>query len=364
MRKTNANPRGFTILELMIGMALFLVLSSAILSGMASLQKNYRNRELRTTMQQRLRAAMELMAQEIGQAGLQSSTVESNDETTSTQTLARYTLSSVTATSAVVSPSAVGMYVGEWLQVGGGSTQDPTQITAITGNTIAVNFNNLPHADGTVAFPMGVFPHGILAGLSGDPSTGGDANHASKLAFYGEINGPSATNGNGLVAVEYSCPTPGSSNKSLMRTEWNALTGVQLGTSSLIDNVTSCFFCWPGSTASACPTGTTTPDTVQLAASGTSYPMITQVGFSVTVQETDIVSGTQQLISITKSYSNVQPRNIIAADAIYNLACSSATNYGSTCNGASSKFLTLLGGELQPDPPGIAIITASSTQSW
>jgi prepilin-type N-terminal cleavage/methylation domain-containing protein len=359
MSKTNKNSKGFTILELMVGMGIFLILSSAILSAMANLQKNYRNRELRTTMQQRMRGAMELMAQEIGQAGLQSSTVESNDEVTSAQTYSRYSLSSFTPTTAVVSPSVAGIYAGEWLQVDGGANQDPTQVTLVTPatNTITGNFTK-SHAPNTVAYPMGVFPHGILAGATGDPSTGGDATHASKLAFYGEINGPNALNGNGLVAVEYSCPTPGSSNRTLTRTEWNALTGLQIGTSVLLDNVTSCYFCWPGSAASVCP-ASTAPDTVQLANGGTYYPMISQVGFTVTVQETDIVSGTNQLITITKSYSNIQPRNIIAADAIYKLACASATNSSSACNASSSTssiFLTLISGELQPDPPLLSSI--------
>src|ERR1017187_10103022 len=75
-KRTNTNSRGFTLLELMIGMAIFLIISGAVLVGMAKLQQNYRTAEMYTTMQQRLRATMELMAQEIGQAGLQASTAE------------------------------------------------------------------------------------------------------------------------------------------------------------------------------------------------------------------------------------------------------------------------------------------------
>jgi hypothetical protein len=140
-----------------------------------------------------------------------------------------------------------------------------------------------------------------------------------------------------------------------MRTEWNVLTGAVQGggSTSLIDNVIACNFTW-----------TTTPDTVPLLNGNgdtVSYPMITQVGFAITVQETDTTSGTNQIITISKSYSNIQPRNIIAADVIYNLACNSAKNNGSTNCTAASSLTPFLNGELQPDPE---ITVAGTLQSF
>jgi len=64
---------GFTLLEMMLSTALFLGLSSLILGGMISVIRNYRSLEIRNALEQRMRSAFELMAQEIGQAGLQAS---------------------------------------------------------------------------------------------------------------------------------------------------------------------------------------------------------------------------------------------------------------------------------------------------
>jgi hypothetical protein len=213
---------------------------------------------------------------------------------------------------------------------------------------------------------MGVFPHGILGG-SGDPSV--SAANGSKLAMFGEMMG----SGNGLWAIEYVCPTtyPG----SFVRKQWNLQSVSTTATQNiLIDNVTACYFCWPGNTAYAppCPTGAPTPTTVTLqnCASGScAYPMITQVGFTITVQETAYVgmgngaSGTAQNITITKSYSNIQPRNMVTAVNIYLSACASANALGKACTPAN--YTPYLNGELQPDPPELAnIASLSGNNAW
>jgi hypothetical protein len=186
---------------------------------------------------------------------------------------------------------------------------------------------------------MGVFPHGILS----DKST------ASKLAIFGEFNGP----GNGLYAVEYVCPTtyPG----SLVRKEWALSSVSTTGTSyNLIDNITYCNFSWTASDTvslpvpssyTTCPTGSPT--------GYCNYSMVTQVAFTITATEYPTISGSTQTVSVTKSYSNIQPRNLIAADNIYKLACNSAGGTG-TCTPGT--YATYLVGELQPDPPTLASV--------
>jgi prepilin-type N-terminal cleavage/methylation domain-containing protein len=361
----NRNLRGFSILELMIAMAIFLILSGSVIGGLGRLQGNYRSAEIRTTMQQRLRGTMELMAQEIGQAGLEASTVDGNAVDTSTS--APWTLSAITATGSqtvTITTASTGVfpYNGQWLQVPAGTktggtpctVPDAIQVTGVAASsgltTTATATLGCLHPAGTPIYPMGVFPHGIVAGTTGDPST------YANLAIYGEFNGP----GNGLWAVEYTCPTttPG----SLTRKEWSlASASTASGTPttySLIDNVT-CYFCWPGTTNTyaSCPTGTTVPDSVSLVCpAGTcTYSMIPQVGFTITASETANISGSAQTISATKSYSNIQPRNIIAADNIYKTACASATNSGTSCTAASSLSKWLYG-ELQPDPPNLSLV--------
>jgi prepilin-type N-terminal cleavage/methylation domain-containing protein len=348
---TNQKSDGFTILELMIAMALFLIISGSILSGMANMQVNYRTSAVNAAMHQQLRSTMELMAQEIGQAGLQASSVEGAGTDGIAGATPPFTIAAVSAgTNQTFVPTAAngvslnGIYVGEWLNVDGGANQDPIQVTQITP-TYQATFQ-YAHAASTPVYPMGVFPHGILGDQSVSAVTG------SKLAMFGEING----SGNGLWAVEYACPTsfPG----SLTRTAWNLFSTPLTGTkANLIDNVTQCYFCWPSSAGSGSPgTGNANcpayiapgPDTVLL---DKSYSMITQVGFTITASENVTISGSTQPVTITKSYSNIQPRNIITADKIYNAAVTSATNAANT-----TTYLTYLYGELQPDPPTLASV--------
>jgi prepilin-type N-terminal cleavage/methylation domain-containing protein len=342
--------RGFTIVELLIAMAIFLILSGAVMGGLSGLQKNYRNAEMRTTMQQRLRATLALMSQEIGQAGLQASTVE-GDSAASTGGAPLYITQSVAAGySGTVNVNQVtGVYVGQWLQVDGGTLQDPIQITAVnaasTPPTIRATFgkqHTYTALPGIPAYPLGVFPHGVL----------GDKSSATNLAIFGDING----SGNGLFAVEYKCvPASGSTPSSLTRTEWNLTSMTTPTTYSLIDNWTACSFTY----------GPTTPDTVTLPVPATytfcpagsptgdcTYSMITQVGFTITTQETDTTSGTNQSISITKSYSNIQPRNIIAADNIYNAAKTTSLN----ATGSSASYANYLYDELQVDPTNLSSV--------
>jgi prepilin-type N-terminal cleavage/methylation domain-containing protein len=348
-KPANKNSRGFTILELVIAMALFLVLSGSVLGGMARLQASYRTAEIRTTMQQRLRATMELLSQEVGQAGLQASTIDNNN--TDTSTTAPYTITPAIA--ANTSPQWVtvnnvgGIYIGQWLQLPGASQPDAIQVQNVTASTanplqIYAVFAIAHTATSTPAYPMGIFPHGILS----DQSTTGTG---SKLALFGEFNGP----GNGLYAVEYACPAtyPG----SLVRKEL-VLPGTTWTTSSLIDNVTFCNFTWTTAdtvslpvpstySSAACPTGSP--------AGYCNYTIVTQVGFTITASESPTISGSTQTVSVTKSYSNIQPRNLIAADNIYNLACSSAGGPG-TCTPLT--YAQYLVGELQPDPPSLASV--------
>jgi len=214
---------------------------------------------------------------------------------------------------------------------------DPIQIIAFTATngstsaTITATFG-LVHTTGRPAYPMGVFPDGIVYAQS----------TATKLAMYGDING----SGNGLYAVKYTCPTvfPG----SLTRTEWSLPT-LTATSYPLIDNVTACSFTYTTSTAPACPAST-----VALPPLNVSINMVTQVGFTITATETPTLvdTGATLPISITKSYSNIQPRNIIAANNIYIAACNTAT----AKDGTNSTFTKYLNGELQPDPTVIASV--------
>jgi len=354
---------GFTILELIIGMAVFMIISGAVLGAMGQFQANYRTSEVTTAMQQQLRSTMELMAQEIGQAGLQASTIEGGATGGDASFVTPYkittaiTAAGLQTVSVTTATGVFGAYVGQWLNVVGDATPELIQITQIpAANSIQANFGYTHLANSVVAYPLGVFPHGILSDQSNPSAAGG-----GKLAMFGEISG----SGNGLWAVLYACPAsfPG----PLTRTMWNLSTTPPAAASkyNLIDNVTACYFCWPGVTAAQnpnCPSGLAAPDTVTLfsdacASNTCNYSMVTQVGFTITALETVTISGSSQKITVTKSYSNIQPRNLITADNIYIAAVNSAIHAGiCTAPCPATVYAAYLNGELQPDPPSVASV--------
>ncbi len=105
-------------------MAIFVIISGAVLVGMSRMQANYRTTEISTQMQQQLRSTMELMAAKIGQAGLQASTVEGGATGGDATYVAPYKLAAVTAagTQTVNVTTASGVlsaYIGQWLMVDG-----------------------------------------------------------------------------------------------------------------------------------------------------------------------------------------------------------------------------------------------------
>ena len=61
---------GFSLLEMMVSIALIMVISGGIFSAISSSQQSYARTELKSDMYEDVRGAAELMAQEIGQAGL------------------------------------------------------------------------------------------------------------------------------------------------------------------------------------------------------------------------------------------------------------------------------------------------------
>jgi hypothetical protein len=241
-----------------------------------------------------------------------------------------------------------------------GASEDPIQVTQVSGNTIKATFSST-HPQSAPLFPMGIFPHGIM----------GDVSTSQQLVFFGNIRGNTDSSGLGLYAVEYKCVGAGSTTSApfhLTRTEWDLGTGLASSPAVMVDNASACYFCWPGITAGAnaglCPTGAAALDTVQIP-NGTSTPqttqMITQVGFTISVSQSAPASGAAP-ITVSKTFSNIEPRNILAADKIYQAACASASLTVSGCNAlaatpsVSQPYVQYLYGELQPDPASLTAL--------
>lgn len=306
---------GFTLLEMMLSTALFLGISSLILGGMISVIRNYRSLEIRNALEQRMRSAFELMAQEIGQAGLQASGLDVSGLVAPLANITQ-TITS-TGVKTVTVDKIGGIFQGASLVVNDGTNQENIIVTAMSTTTpysITANFAKTHTAASTPVYAPGVFPGGILA----SDYTASPPRYSStrtQLMFFGDINAV----GNALILVRYSCPTtfPG----AIQRTAWDVATGTwstpQAGPTPLLDNVTSCSFTYPDDPNLASPVTLPTVPISWTDSGGTvhnvTYEMIPSVGIAITAtsQTNDPISN--KPFQLTKSFLNIQPRNVLAA---------------------------------------------------
>jgi len=311
---------GFSLIELAVSLAVFLVISGAVVGSLNYFQKNYRGSEIRVALEQKVRAALELMAQEISQAGLQPSGVDTDGLGMPLATVASSACSGspLKCISASASPQWVqvttiaGIYKGEYLRIDIGPGPDcytssncedvavvdlsagpPAQIKAtFSQNHYAQTISSTVYP--TPIYGMGSYPQGIVPpGLASPPPSGGSS--SGQLEIFGDLNGA----GNTLQAVIYACPSsfPG----SFTRTLYDATSGSQISSINLIDNVTACQFTYP---ATPFPT---------VSVGGTTESVVTSVGITLTAQSTMDDPQTGQPITVTKSFLNIQPRNVISA---------------------------------------------------
>ena len=192
-----------------------MAISSAAFSVFVYYQKSYTTGQLKSEMYENVRGVVELMAQEIGQAGLV------------TLPAARPTLSagvtaSVSAQTATVS-STTSMFVGEKLIVDTGANEEVVTLTGVVpaSNQIGAIFN-VNHATGAPINVQGVFPYGIVTPGTTNGSTGTSTGSYtttvtepanSVLNMFGDINGDGT-----LVYVRYTCntnTTPGTLSRSV-----------------------------------------------------------------------------------------------------------------------------------------------------
>ena len=285
------NESGFSLLELMASLAVLLVIASGVFSAMAYYQKTYQRTQLTSDIHDTTRAAIDLLAQEIGQAGFLSSS-------SSQLTTLGAAVTGGAAAQSVALASTAGVFAGEKLVVDIGSNQEVVATTAKTSTNVTGIFTN-SHSSGAVVTAVGVFPQGILS-----------TSTANQLQLIGDINGDGT-----LVYVEYNCnnqsPGPGTLTRSI-----TPLTATAKNTASvLVDKVmpnpggTNCFQ-YP----SPLPTVTV---------SGTTYTFVPQVGVTLTVQSADRDPYTRAYLTITKQALDLVPRNVQMG---LNLANASLTN--------------------------------------
>ncbi|MHB8652610.1 MAG: PilW family protein [Terriglobia bacterium] len=304
---------GFSLLELMVSIAILLVITGATFSVMSSYQKNYSTTQLQADMYMNLRGVSELMAQEIGQAGLKTTNTYPQAQLTGPVAGGGFgTVPITTVVGMAVTNPPMQVIVDQ-----GQPAQETVNLSAVTTGvppTISANFANA-HASGAtvIIVGQGVYQNGVLpfyyppsppAPLPPPPppfdSTKGST--PNTLELFGDIN----DNGT-LQYVYYSCyPTPQQSTPAgtLVRSITPLPTpGGANAPQTLLNNLVAN----PVNPV----TGVTPPcfrlGTVTVA--GATFVNTVGVTLSVQSQEKDKV--THQYLVMTKSFLNLTPRNTL-----------------------------------------------------
>lgn len=266
---------GFSLPELLVSVVVLSVVIGVATQLLIQSVNGQRTTWNRTQMHSSVRGAIELLQQEVGQAGLVSLP-------------SPVTLSGAVATGVqtIAVSSTAGMFLGEQLLIDTGASQETVTITAINtaSNLITGSFAQV-HAAGAPVAVIGGFAHGIVPPSMADGSSG------TVLKLFGDVN----SNGQ-MVYVEYTCDTV---NRRLSRNmvAWNAaskpaLTPAMLLLSNVVAN--------PG--GSPCFSYQTE------VVAGDTY--VTAVAITLSVQTQIIDPVTRQFQVETKTLLNVSPRNV------------------------------------------------------
>jgi prepilin-type N-terminal cleavage/methylation domain-containing protein len=175
---------GFTLVEMLVSMAVLLVVSGIVVNGTMDMTFLGQKMTNRSDMHSSVRNATALLQQEVGQAG-------------------RITLPGAVALQGatgigvftVMVDSTEGMFVGEQLTVDIGANEETVTLTGVDfdANNITANFM-VAHVPGARVAVNGGFWAGVIPTTMANGSTG------TVLKIVGDINGDGR-----MVYVEYTC---------------------------------------------------------------------------------------------------------------------------------------------------------------
>lgn len=191
-RRPGAATAGFSLLELLISVVIITVVMGTVFEFMAQAQKRYQGNQVTTESNQDARSAMEIMTQEIGQAGNNPNFSINGYAPTFT---ANKSLSAAISTAqaqlqcAGLAPDISQINPGDWLSIDTGANAEMVQVistSAVSGspcsgsNQIQAVFEQThPSGASAVAYNM-PYPSGILQG------SGTSNDHT--LELFGDIN--------------------------------------------------------------------------------------------------------------------------------------------------------------------------------
>jgi prepilin-type N-terminal cleavage/methylation domain-containing protein len=280
--KLRSSEGGFTLVELLVSMAVLLVVSGIVVNGTMDLTFLGQKMTNRSDMHSSVRNATALLQQEVGQAG-------------------RITLpGQVTLLGAtgigvftVAVNSTAGIFVGEQLIVDIGTNEESITLTAVdtNANTITANFM-VAHAPNTRVDVAGGFWAGVIPTTMTNGSTG------TVLKIVGDVNGDGR-----MVYIEYTCDM---ANGLLYRNvmPYNqalpkpAVTVEQILLSNLLPNPPN-------------PNGNVPPCFTYQERTFAGRTYVIGVAIMTTVRSQVRDRNTNDFQRVTKALLNVAPRNVI-----------------------------------------------------
>ncbi len=300
---------GFSLLELMVAITIFLVISGTVTQALLQLTQRQRTIWNRTQMHSGVRSATELLQQEVGQAGrvsLPYTTTLSGNVAASAAPQPVGVNQQVAALPAAAVPGVSGMFVGEQLTIDAGQdalgneAQETVTVTAVNtgGHTITAVFT-IPHLANTPVIVLGGFASGVV------PLAPGFVNGSTPtlLKLYGDING----DGN-MVYVEYWCDTAGGNlYRNVMPFDQVAAKLAPTSSQILLGNIqanpdgTPCFTYEPVPLP-------VVPVVFNGVTTATTFVLDVAITLTVKTQAKDVI--TNQYQQETKALLNVSPRNV------------------------------------------------------
>lgn len=381
---------GFTVLELMVSMALLVVIAGAAVAAMNYFQNSARSTSVQQRMHQEVRAALEQISQDVSRAGVVNSGLSFNGPmpvptgTSSNIAGTMYYLNAISGTTVSLSGNngyaaptfpAYFFYNESLAMVTSGGNSVPGLFSISAVNTISntITLSEAPGSSypvGSAVYTWGIFNEGIVPPdtLTGSGTSLGDSS-ATQLVMFGDMEGDGT-----IKLIEYVCPAAGQSGQPLMRYEWNMVSTAPnssysspISSVALVENVNNtdgngCVFSYDVRTG----TSTTVPSAYQPVSNTTTLVSVDHrldtgcacsphgprfvvgVGISIRVTSTEIDPQTGRHYEMFKSMLNVQPRNIVAA-------YQRVLNYNSTYESALLKATDFL----QPTPQNASLLYSS-----
>lgn len=157
--------QGFTLLEVMVSIAITLLIMAVLFTGLNQAQRRYRGEQLLAEVSDGIRAAGELVFQEVSLAG---------NHGFATRRVGVDLVGSTTSQTMTLD-DATGIFVGQRLLVDVGNVQEIVEITAVSGNNVTGVFRE-DHLTDAPVNSVGPFPSGILASST-----------ATRLQMFGDL---------------------------------------------------------------------------------------------------------------------------------------------------------------------------------